>query len=91
MDTQAAGPVRMSLWNPRFGELFMEDKGKTVNLETDDEEEDLQAFIEEIELDEEMEEDIQPVRAAVKLPKYVPPRRGKEKVPKDLDDVKNAL
>jgi len=36
----------------------MEDKGKTVNLEMDDEDEDLQAFVEEIEADEEMEEDI---------------------------------
>ena len=69
----------------------MEDEGKIVNLETDDEEEDLQAFIKEIEVDEEMEEDIQSVCAAAKLPKYVPPWKGRVKVRKDLDVVKGAL
>lgn len=38
-----------------------------------------------------MEEDIQPVRATVKLPKYVPLRKGRVKVPKDLDVVKSTL
>ena len=81
----------MSLRNPWFVKLSMEDKGKTVNLETDDEEEDLQAFVEEIKVDEEMEEDIQLVRNAAKLPKYVRPWKGKAKVPKDLDVAKSAL
>lgn len=35
----------MSLGNPRFGKLSMEEKGKTINIETDDEDEDLQAFV----------------------------------------------
>lgn len=48
----------MSPQSPWFGKLSMEDKGKIVNLEADDEEEELQAFVEEIESDEEMEEDI---------------------------------
>lgn len=52
MDTKAVGPVHMSPQNLQFGKLSMEDKGKTINLETDDEEEDLQDFIEEIEVDE---------------------------------------
>lgn len=56
----------------------MEDKGKAINLETDAEEEDLQAFVEEIEVDEEMEEDIQPVCDVAKMPK-------------DLDATKSAL
>ena len=47
----------MSSRNLRFGKPSMKDKGKTINLETDDEEEDLQAFVEEIEADEEMEEE----------------------------------
>ena len=38
-----------------------------------------------------MEEDIQPVRTVAKLPKYVPPQKGKAKVPKDLDVVKSSL
>ena len=43
----------MSLGNPRFGKLSMEEKGKTANIESDDEEEDPQTFEEEIELEEE--------------------------------------
>lgn len=38
-----------------------------------------------------MEEDIQPVRATAKLPKYVPLQKGRAKVPKDLDATKSAL
>lgn len=38
-----------------------------------------------------MEEDIQPVCTAAKLPKYVPPQKGKAKVPKDVDIVKSTL
>lgn len=69
----------------------MEDKGKTINLEIDDEEEDLQAFIQEMKVDEEMEEEIQLVRTSAKLPNYVPPWKRKAKVPKDLDVVKSSL
>lgn len=57
-DTQATRLVCMSPQNPWFGKLSMEEKGKNVNMETDDEEEDLQAFVKEIEVDEKMEEDI---------------------------------
>jgi len=38
-----------------------------------------------------MEEDIQPTRSAKKLPAYVPPWKGKTKVPKDLDETKSSL
>ena len=31
------------------------------------------------------------MRAAAKLPKHVPPWKGKAKVPKDVDTIKNAL
>jgi len=44
----------------------MEDKGKRVNIETDDEEEDLQAFVEEIEPNDEVGEDIHLVHTAAK-------------------------
>lgn len=40
-DPQVVGPVCMSPQNLQFGKLSMEDKGKMVNLETGDEEEDL--------------------------------------------------
>jgi len=81
----------MSLRNLQFGKLSTEDKGEAVNLEMDEEEEDLQAFVEEIKVDEEMEEDIQLMRIATKLPKYVPLRKRKAKVPQDLDATKSAL
>ena len=90
-DPQAAGPVRMSQQNPRFVKLSMEEKGKTVNIKSDDEEKDPPTSIEEIELEEEIEEDIQPVRATAKLPKYIPSRKGRVKVPKDLDVVTSTL
>lgn len=48
-DTQATGPVRMSPWNPQFGKLSMEEKGKAITIETNNEEEDLQALADEIE------------------------------------------
>jgi len=38
-----------------------------------------------------MEEDIEPVCTAAKLLEYVPPWKGKEKVPKDLDATKSTL
>ena len=48
----------MSSWNPWFGKLSMEENGKAVTIEIDDEEKDLQALIDQIEEAEDMEEDI---------------------------------
>jgi len=62
-----------------------------VIIESDDKEEDPPTFVKEIEPEEEMEEDIQPVRAPAKWPKYVPPWKGRVKVLKDLDVVKRTL
>ena len=62
-------------------------EGKVVTIETNEEEEDLQALTIAAEEDEDMVEDIQPTRSATKLPAYVPPRKGKTKVPKDLGHV----
>jgi len=38
-----------------------------------------------------VEEDIQPLYFATKLPVYVPPRKGKTKVTKNLDKTKSSL
>ena len=38
-----------------------------------------------------MEVDTQPTHSATKLPTYVPSRKGKAKVPKDLDETKSSL
>lgn len=69
----------------------MEEKGKVVNLDIGDEEEDVQALVDDREVDEEMIEDIHPMRAPAQLLEYVPSRKGKVKVPKDLDATKSAL
>lgn len=48
----------MSPRNPRHSKLSMEEKGKVVTIETDEEEEDLQASIVATEEEEYLEEDI---------------------------------
>jgi len=62
----------------------MEEKGKAVTIESDKEEEGPLTYVEEIDPDE---ENIQ----AVGRPKYVPPSKGKAKVPTNMDDVDNIL
>ena len=69
----------------------MEEKGKAVNLETDEEEEDLEDPIIEEDEDEGMEEETEAAHPLIKLPTYVPPQKGKEKVTKDLDESKSSL
>lgn len=55
---QVAISVQKSPRNLRFKKLLMEEKGKTVTIESDEEEEDPSTFVEEIELEHEMDEDI---------------------------------
>lgn len=90
-DKQVMGLVHMSPRNPRYNKLSMEEKGKEISIETDEEEEDLQALITAVEEEEEVEEDIQPSPSLTKLLVYVPPRKGKTKVPKNLDEMKSSL
>ena len=70
-----------------FNKLLIEEKGKTVTIESDEEEEDPPTYFEEIEPEQETDEDISPV----KWPKYVCPRKGKAKIPTDLDAIDNIL
>ena len=86
-DPQIPGLVRRLSQNPRFSKLTMEEKGKVVTIESDEEEEGPLTYVEEIDPDGEGKENIQLVRR----PKYVPPSKGKAKVPKNLDDVGNIL
>ena len=46
------GPIRMSLRNLQHNKLSMEEKGKVVTIETDEEEEDLQALVSTMEEEE---------------------------------------
>jgi len=69
----------------------MEEKGKAVNLETDEEVEDLEDIIIEEDEDEAMEEGTEGVVPLTKLPEYVPSWKGKVKVSKDLDERKRSL
>jgi len=47
--------------------------------------------MEEEDVDEGMEEEAEPMPILTKLPTYVPPQKGKKKVPKDLDETKSSL
>jgi len=66
----------------------MKGKGKTINLEVDEEEEFEEIMVEEE--DVEMEE-TQGAYPLTRLPAYVPPWKGKAKVPKDIDESKSSL
>ena len=55
------------------------------------EEEALEDLIIEEDEDEGMEEETEPVHPPTKLPTYIPLRKGKAKVPKDLEETKNSL
>lgn len=72
-DKQAIGPVRMSPRNPQLGRLSMEEKGKIFTIETNEEEDELQALITKVKEEEDVEVDTQPMHSIAKLPKYVPP------------------
>jgi len=89
-DKQAMAPICMSLRNPLHSKLLMVEKGKVVTIKIDEKEEDLQALIIVEEEDEGMEDDIQPTHSTTKLPTYVPPWKGKTKVPKELDKTKSS-
>lgn len=73
------GPVHMSSRNPWHSKLSMEEKGKAVTIEIDEEEEDFQTLIADVEEEEDVEEDIQPLRSAVKLPSMSLNEKGKPK------------
>jgi len=83
-------PVRVSLQNLLRTRLTMEEKGKAIKLEID-EEEDLEDLIIEEDEDEGMEVEIEAANPPTKLPAYIPRWKGKEKVPKDLDESKSSL
>jgi len=69
----------------------MEEKGKAITIESNEEEEELQALVDKIEEKDDVEEDVPPIPFAMKLPMYVPPWKGKARVPKDLEAMKSVL
>ena len=66
-------------------------EGEVINIKTDEEEEELEDIIIEEDEDEGMEEETEPTYPPTKLLAYIPPRKGKAKVPKDLDESKSSL
>jgi len=78
-DKQAMVFVRVSSWNLLHSKLSMEEKGKAITIEMDEEEEDLEDLIIMEDDDECMEEKTQLVHHMKKFPTYVPPtkREGK--------------
>ena len=83
-------PVRVSPRNPLRTRLTMEEKGKAINLEANEEEYFEEILVEEEE-DIEMEVETQGVDPLTRMPAYVPPQKGKARVPKDLDERKSSL
>jgi len=88
-EKQVMVPVHVSLRNPLRTRLTMEEKGKTINIETD--EEDLEDLIIENDEDEGMKEETEPVYLPTKLPTYISLQKGKAKALKDLDESKSLL
>lgn len=85
------GFICVSLRNPLCIRLTMEEKGKVVNIETNEEEKELEVLIIEYDEDEGVEEETKPVHPPTKLPAYISPRNGKAKVLKDLDQRKSSI
>ena len=75
-DKQAMVPMCVSPRNPLRTKLTMEEKGKAINLEADEEEEFEEILVEEEE-DVEMEVETHGADPLTRLPTYVPPRKGK--------------
>jgi len=69
----------------------MAKKGKAVTIESDVEEEDLQALIAQIEAQDNEVEDVSPMPSKTRLPTYVPLWKGTTKILKDLKATKSAL
>lgn len=90
-DKQVMVPLCVSSWNPLRTKLLMEEKGKVVTIETDEEEEDLEDIIIKEDEDKGMEEETEPAQPPTKLLAYVLPWKGKAKVPKDLEETKRLI
>lgn len=90
-DKQAIIPIHMSSRNLLCTQLTMEEKGKAVTMEIDEEEIDLEELMMVEEEGEGMEEKAELTPISIKFPAYVPQRKGKAKVPKDLDETKSSL
>lgn len=87
-DKKTMIPVRVSPRNPQRTKLTLQEKGKAINLEADEEES------EEILVDEEdveMGVETQGADPITRLLEYVPPLKGKAKVLKDIDERKSSL
>ena len=64
--------IHVSPRNPLQTKLTIEEKGKEIDLETNEEEEDLEEILVEEEEDEEMEEETQGADPLTRLSAYVP-------------------
>lgn len=81
-EKQVMVPVHVSPRKPLCTKLSMEEKGKAIAIEIDEEEEDLEQPIISEEEDEGTEEDTRPVHSAKKLHTYVPGEKGRRKYPR---------
>ena len=66
-------------------------EGEAISIEADEEEGDLEDLIIKEDEDEGMEGETKPAHPLTKLPAYIPPQKGKTKMPKYLDKSKSSL
>ena len=81
-------PVHLSPRNPQRTNLTLQENGKAINLEVDEEESEKILVDEE---DLEMEVETQVANPITSLPEYVPLRKGKAKALKDIFESKRSL
>jgi len=79
------GPIQVL---SRFNKLLEVKKGKEITTEFEEDEEGLQALIDQIEAQDEEEENAFQIPS---LPPYISPWNGTTKVPKDLETTKSTL
>ena len=83
-DPQVPESVRRSPQHLHFGKFTMDEKGKMVRIDSDEEAKESPTYVEELNPEG---DPIQPVRR----PKYMPPRKGNVKVPANLDEVDTLI
>ncbi len=73
-----------------MGKTIVQEKAKMINLEQEEEVEEIPMDDEDIEMDTK-DVEVEGFDPICKLPEYIPPRRGKTKVSKDIYESKVTL
>ena len=82
-----ASPIK----HPQIGKPIMQEKGKVIDPEPEAEVEELHVGADDIDMEEVADVDVEGSDPISKPAKDIPPRRGKAKVPKGIDESKVTL